>query len=366
MANTFITPTWVLKDVARVAVNMLKFAANIERWYDDKYKVGGAKAGYTVSRPPAAALPHHQGPGLPGAAHQRPGRARHADRPGQHRARRGRPPTRRWSSRTCGKRYIHPAAEQLANTIDFDGLDRMTPTVWKSVGTPGVDADLARDLHDRRGARLTQGRRAARRARRGARPDARWWTWSRTRSTLFNPSRGHQRELPRGAVRAQRARRRRVVSGPEHLHAHDRQLRELDAAGLRREPDRQHAHHQRLGGTATLNKGDVFTIAGVYEVNPQNYASTGQLQQFVVTATTTDSAGVDDHPDQPGDHPRRQPADRDGLAGQRRGDHPARARPSRPARGRWRRRPRPTRSSSIPRRSCSRWRTSTRSCRARR
>ena len=49
MANTFITPTWVLKDVARVAVNMLKFAAKIERWYDDKYKVGGAKAGYTVS-----------------------------------------------------------------------------------------------------------------------------------------------------------------------------------------------------------------------------------------------------------------------------------------------------------------------------
>src|SRR4030095_4992154 len=49
MANTFITPTWVLKDVARVAVNMLKFAANIERWYDDKFKAGGAKVGYTVS-----------------------------------------------------------------------------------------------------------------------------------------------------------------------------------------------------------------------------------------------------------------------------------------------------------------------------
>ena len=49
MANSFITPTWVLKDVARVAVNNLKFAANIERWYDDKFKVTGAKVGYTVS-----------------------------------------------------------------------------------------------------------------------------------------------------------------------------------------------------------------------------------------------------------------------------------------------------------------------------
>src|SRR4030095_10893430 len=62
MANTFITPTWVLKDVARVAVNMLKFANNIERWYDDKYKAGGAKVGYTVSgrRPHRSRTPKGQ------------------------------------------------------------------------------------------------------------------------------------------------------------------------------------------------------------------------------------------------------------------------------------------------------------------
>lgn len=40
-----------------------------------------------------------------------------------------------------------------------------------------------------------------------------------------------------------------------------------------------------------LNKGDVITIAGVYSVNPQNYQSTGQLQQFVVTATPTAATG---------------------------------------------------------------------------
>ena len=37
----------------------------------------------------------------------------------------------------------------------------------------------------------------------------------------------------------------------------------------------------------TLNIGDIFTVAGVYSVNPQNRQSTGQLQQFVVTATPT-------------------------------------------------------------------------------
>lgn len=40
-----------------------------------------------------------------------------------------------------------------------------------------------------------------------------------------------------------------------------------------------------------LNIGDVFTVAGVYAVNPQNRQSTGQLQQFVVSATPTAASG---------------------------------------------------------------------------
>ena len=38
-----------------------------------------------------------------------------------------------------------------------------------------------------------------------------------------------------------------------------------------------------------LTPGDVFTIAGVYEVNPQSYKSTGRLQRFVVTAKAVSS-----------------------------------------------------------------------------
>jgi hypothetical protein len=45
-------------------------------------------------------------------------------------------------------------------------------------------------------------------------------------------------------------------------------------------------------GVSTLNKGDVFTIGGVYAVNPQHRTSTGQLQKFVVTAQTSDVAGA--------------------------------------------------------------------------
>jgi hypothetical protein len=41
------------------------------------------------------------------------------------------------------------------------------------------------------------------------------------------------------------------------------------------------------GGSATIKKGDVLTVAGVYMVNPENGQSTGILQPFVVTADVT-------------------------------------------------------------------------------
>jgi len=44
-------------------------------------------------------------------------------------------------------------------------------------------------------------------------------------------------------------------------------------------------------GSATFNQGDVFTVAGVYAVNPQTRQSTGSLQQFVVTSTVAASSG---------------------------------------------------------------------------
>ena len=42
----------------------------------------------------------------------------------------------------------------------------------------------------------------------------------------------------------------------------------------------------------TYKVGDVFTIAGVYAVNPQTRQTTGSLQQFVATATATASSGA--------------------------------------------------------------------------
>jgi len=45
-------------------------------------------------------------------------------------------------------------------------------------------------------------------------------------------------------------------------------------------------------GSATILRGEVFNIAGVFSVNPQTRESTGTLQDFVVTADATASAGA--------------------------------------------------------------------------
>ena len=45
-------------------------------------------------------------------------------------------------------------------------------------------------------------------------------------------------------------------------------------------------------GSATVTVGDVFTIAGVFAVNPQTRESTGSLQQFTVTAANTAAGGA--------------------------------------------------------------------------
>jgi len=45
------------------------------------------------------------------------------------------------------------------------------------------------------------------------------------------------------------------------------------------------------GNALTFAVGDVFTIADCFAVNPQTRQSTGSLQQFVVTAAATSTAG---------------------------------------------------------------------------
>jgi hypothetical protein len=53
-------------------------------------------------------------------------------------------------------------------------------------------------------------------------------------------------------------------------------------------------------GTTTLNAGDIISIAGVNDVDPESKISLGRLKQFVVTTTISDTAGAISIPIAPG------------------------------------------------------------------
>src|SRR5580765_1706123 len=289
MANTFTTPTWVLKDVARVAVNMLKFAANIERWYDDKFKAGGAKVGYTVS----GRLPQRFRTTKGQAFQAQPINDVTVPVTLTDQANIG----TSWSTADATvvvedvrKRYVNPAGEQLANTMDYDGLARMTPLVAHSEGVPGTPP-TSRLTYTTASARLTlvavpmNGRVAVL-------DPIHMVNLIQDTSTLFNPSAAISENYREGQFG------RNQLGIAEWYQDQNRYIQTTGSFSSST-PLVQGAN--QTGSTltingwaagATLNAGDVITAAGMFEVNPGNYASTGKLMELVVQATTVASAGA--------------------------------------------------------------------------
>src|SRR5262245_43102682 len=290
MANSFVTPTWVLKDVARVAVNALKFAANIERWYDDKFKAGGAKVGYSVS----GRLPQRFRT-TKGQAFQAQGindqtvAVTLTDQANIGTS---------WSTADATmviedvrKRYINPAGEQLANTIDYDGLTRMTPTVWKSEGTPGT-TPTSMETYLTAAARLTlvaapmDGRVAV------LDPLAMVKLIVDTKG-LFNPSAAIAENYRSGQFgRNQLGIDEWYQDQNRYIHTTGSFTTATPTVNGANQTGSSLLTQAWASGATTLNAGDVFTIANVYEVNPQNYTTTNKLQQFVVVQTVSDTAGA--------------------------------------------------------------------------
>src|SRR6476660_1961366 len=137
MPNSLITPSWVTKDVGRVAVNNLKFAGNVTRNLDDQFMQAGAKVGFTVSVRLPQRFVTNKGQALtiqPITDVVVPVTLTDQANIGFG-----------WSSASWAmeiqdvrKRYVNPAGSQMANTIDRDGLTRCYQDVYQNVGTTGA------------------------------------------------------------------------------------------------------------------------------------------------------------------------------------------------------------------------------------
>jgi hypothetical protein len=186
------------------------------------------------------------------------------------------------------ERYIKPAMSALANTIDVDLYD-LHDNVHNQVGTPGtapsgydVYADARRKLNEE-AISLTERYVTVN-------PKGEAETLKGLKG-LFNEKMIND-IIAQGALGS--------LAGFDFYMAQNVQVHTTGAFTTGSTPLVNGASQTGASlitdgwnsGATTLKKGDVFTMAGVYAVNPKTGQSTGELRQFVVTADISDTAGA--------------------------------------------------------------------------
>ena len=291
MANTLLTPTWTGRRVLTVASNKVQFVGAITRKLSDDFMVNGTKVGATVGvRLPQRFVTTKGEAMQPQAIVDQEVRITITDQANIGFG---------WSSRQAtlemqdfDERFGNPAATQLASTMDADGLSRVYQDVFSVEGTPGT-IPSANSVYLLAAARLTNfgAPKGPRRAVINALMRA---TIANANLALFNPVRDIS-ELWKEAMFSGAA-----LSWDEwyeDVFAFPHTVGPLGGAPTINGAGQTGSSLVTQAWTAAaalrLRKGDVFTIASVFAVNPQSRVSTTQLQQFVVTAdTSSDGAGA--------------------------------------------------------------------------
>jgi hypothetical protein len=290
VANTLITPDWITKETMRLATNNLKFVGNIDRSYDDQYVQAGAKVGATVKIRLPQRFRTTKGQALQvQSINDQYVPATITDQAHVDMSFSSADLTLSVDNFTA--RYIKPAGEQLANTMDYDGLSRCYLDVYQSVGTPGTTPSANSTYLDAN-VKMTNSATpvSSRKAVLSAQAHA---TIANANLTLFNPVKQIS-EVYRSGMFAGDA------LGVDEWYMDQNVASHTTGTFTSSTPLTNGANQTGTSlitngwasGATTIKKGDVFTIAGVYAVNPQNYQSTGQLQDFVVTADASDTTGA--------------------------------------------------------------------------
>ena len=288
MANSLLTIDMITRKALEILENNLVLTRNVNRQYDDSFAVEGAKIGSTLRiRLPDRALvtdgaalqvqdDNEQFTTLTVASQKHIGvnftsaeMALQLD--------------------DFAERVLKPRISQLAASIDAD-VANSYKSVFQSVGTPGTTPGTSLVL--------LQAQQKLNEAAAGMAP--RYATVNPAANAalvegmkgLFNPVDSISRQFKNGMMGE-------GILGYDEINMSQSIKQHTNGSALRSDTPIVKTTLTEGANTLTLDNvtdgntlvpGDVFTIAGVYAVNPQTRESTGALQQFVVQNTVTSAS----------------------------------------------------------------------------
>lgn len=297
--NVLVTPQWVMKQIGRRLVNNMRFANNVQRSYDDQYMQGGAKVGRTVS----ARLPQRYQVNKGAALNPVPVIDNVVPITLTDQANIGiefdTASLTLEANQNYIDAYISPAVDSLTNTIDYDGLSRMYKVIYQTVGTPAVIPGSTGTLPFAANlvygaAKVKLDNSAVPAENRVAMLSSNMHMYLATSQNLvFNPSAAISQYYRKGQFGSE------ALGTSEWFMDQNVATHVVGALGgtpLINGANQTGNSINLKGWTAVaaqrLNAGDVLQFAGSFAVNPLNYQSTGQLQDFTVQAdASSDGSG---------------------------------------------------------------------------
>jgi hypothetical protein len=290
VANTIATPTWVTNEVARGYVNKVVFVNNVNRTYDDRFRVGGAKVGNTVlaRMPQRWAVMDGQALQLQPILDQ----TVPISLTNQKQVAFGYSSAEKTTELdNIRERLVNPAAESLANGADVLAFNAVYKDVYNAVGTPGTTPSALLTFLQA-GVKLTDqsaptsGRIAVLDAMAQA-------TMVNTTSQLFALGGAVGKNYREGQFGGPALGISEwYIDANRPVHTTGTFTASTPVVNGANQTGATLVTSGWASGATSLKKGDVFTVAGVNGVNPLSYQSTGRLQQFVVTSDISDTTGA--------------------------------------------------------------------------
>jgi hypothetical protein len=286
--DTFLTIGMITRETLMVLENQLTFTLCVNREFDDEFAKEGAKIGnvLNVRKPVRFSTSSGQGlvlqdltetsvPVALNKQYQRSFAVTSSDLA--------------LNIDDFSERYVEKAMISMANEIDYDGLQQIL-LFYNEIGTPGTVPNA-----------ITTYLAAAQRLSEEAAPmSGRYLIMSPAMNAaiipsmagLFNPQKMIDKQNRKGIIGADTFGFDWYMDQNTPTFTTGPYGGTPVVNGLNQTGSSLVTNGWTAAAAVRLNRGDVFTIAGVFAVNPQSKQSTGALRQFVATAqVSSDGSG---------------------------------------------------------------------------